>query len=398
MTAGFGVPIADVFSDIDPDEVARNFDQDKTDAQIRASNSATAMTQLIAQTNVIAGRIPQVLFLKILVLPREGGTNYLFRWCHPDYVQNASEHEFRVLSRIRPVDPATGNAYWARLDSTLTEDSDCQGAEYSSICTASYNISQIFDERAFTARTGALRPPTDSVVEEGIICKHDHQVLGLIVQDRALTSLDIEDHACVVSKPQQGDPVLANFGEKIRSVLHEVRTTNLPIVLRWAAVGDGASFTPPSTPANTATEKGIHIESNTYINVLAPTLSVAGSFETYSATTPGFMCHQYACGLGDPDYAANTELTIDCYVLAEATTADGKVRFEGPSSIASNNTEITIPTASGLDWFGGTSVKLDTSSTNDDVTTARHKIDVCAKAGASGEVDIFGLMAHVSWI
>ncbi len=80
-------------------------------------------------------------------------------------------------------------------------------------------------------------------------------------------------------------------------------------------------------------------------------------------------------------------------MLAEADTADGSVQFIGPSTFSSNSTTITISQASGLAWFGGSSntVFLDTSVAHTDTSTSRGKIDGWCKAGASGDLYIYGI-------
>jgi hypothetical protein len=189
--------------------------------------------------------------------------------------------------------------------------------------------------------------------------------------------------------------------EALRSVLHSVRSKNLPIIISWCATGDGTDFA-TTAAADEANERGIYIESTDYVNVLAPGLSAANSWATRTAGTPGFLAHVYACGRGEPTTADGAKLRIECYVLAKATTEDGTVRFAGPDTWASNNTEITVTAAGGLDWYGSDAngIYLDTSVANDNATTARAKIDVCAKAGAGegedpdGTLSIYGIFVH----
>lgn len=395
MTAGYGTPVASTFTLVDPDQVARNYR-----GEVRQGCSAASMHRLIAAVNCVAARCPRVLFFKLLPGQNASGTGWLLRWLVPDYVQNASEHEFRALEYLRAVDPATGPGYWTRLDSSLAEDTTCKGGEYAATAPTWFSAARYFGGRATWARDGAKRPPTDSVVDEGIICKNGHLLGGLIVQDVPLSLLDVSDHQAFHSLITRGDPVLGGHAlEKLASVLHDVRSSNLPVVVSWAAVGSGATFA-ATTAANDTDEYGCHITDDAaYRNVLGPLLSVTRSWATYGANTPGWQYHAYRCGVGDPATAAGAKIKVNCYVLASADTEDATVRFEGPTSIASNSTTITVTTAGGLAWYGGTSnsVYLDTTVDNDDATASRAKIDVCGKAGSGGDLWIYGLFAHVTY-
>lgn len=396
MTAGYGTPVGSTFSLIDPDEVARNFR-----GETRQMYRAAALHQLIAGVNMLGARSPRILFCKIGgVGAYAGGTGWLYRWLVPDYVQNASEHEFRATEYLRSVDPATGAAYWVRLDSALAEDTTCKGGEYAGVAPTWFSADRLFGGRATFARAGGKRAPTDSIVDEGVLCKNGHKLAALIVQDVPLSLLDVSDHQAFHSLITRGDPVLGGHAlEKLASVLHDIRSSNLPIVISWSAVGSGATFA-TTTPDDQGDAYGVHITSTDYLNVQGPSLSVANSWATYGAHTPGWQCSAYACGVGDPATAAGAKIKINCYVLALATTEDATVRFEGPSSIASNTTAIAVTVAGGLDWYGGTSnsIYLDTTVGNNDVTTARAKIDVCGKADAEGgDLWIYGLFAHVTY-
>jgi len=391
MTAGFGIPVGQVFEAIDPDELAKNYR-----GSARQTISAASIAQLVEQLNVLAARCPRVLFCKMIPTASRGGTNWLWRWLVADYVQNASEHEFRALALLRESDPATGNAYWARLDNALAEDSTCVGPESAAVVPSWASWQRYYGESATFVRTAANRAPADAMQQEGIICQNYHRVGGLVVQDVPLTSLDVEDHAYVATPPRSGDLVLGgNVLEALRSTLHEIRTTNLPVVVSWAAIGDGADYA-TALYDNEASEMGIHIASTDYLNVMMPNISAAKSWETRSATTPGFVSHVYRCGVGDTSTTAGGKLKVNCYVLAKATTEDATVRFEGPL----DSTEIAVTVAGGLDWYGGTSssIYLDPTVANNNATTAMNKIDVCGKTDdVDGDLWIYGLFAHVTY-
>ncbi len=395
MTAGFGIPVGQVFEAIDPDECAKTYR-----GSARQTVSAASVAQLVEQLNVLAARCPRVLFCKQVPAASRGGTNWLWRWIVADYVQNASEHEFRALALMRESDPATGNAYWARLDNSLAEDSTCTGPEGGGVAPAWLTSQWYYGESATFVRTAANRAPADAMQQEGIICQNYHRVGGLVVQDVPLKSLDVEDHAYVAIPPSSGDLVIGGgVLEALRAKLHEIRSTNLPVVVSWAAIGDGADYA-TALADNEASEMGIHIASTDYLNVMMPNISAAKGWETRTATTPGFISHVYACGVGDPSTTAGSKIKVNCYVLAKATTENATVRFEGPDSIASNTTEISVTTAGGLDWYGSTSssIYLDPTVANNDATTAMNKIDVCGKvAGATGDLWIYGLFAHVTY-
>ena len=388
MTAGFGIPVGDVFEAIDPDALAKNWR-----GAIRQTISANAVAQLVEQLNVLAARCPRVLFAKMIPAATIGGTNWLWRWIVPDYVANATEHELRALSSLRAVDPATGNAYWARVTNALAEDTTCKGPEHAGIAPSWFSWQRYFAERATFVRTAANRAPASALQQEGIVCKKNHCVGGLIVQDAPLRSLDIEDHTYVAIPPRPGDRVLGGgVLEDLRAALHSIRTTNLPIIISWSAIGDGADFK-STTPTNDANEYGIHIESANYLNIMMPNISATKTWETRTASTPGWSAHVRHCGVGDPSTAAGGKLKVNCYVLGRVVgeSASGTVRFEGPLG----NTEIAVTGA--LDWYGSTSssIYLDTTVANNDATAARNKIDVCAKLTAGDELWIYGIFAHV---
>jgi hypothetical protein len=145
--------------------------------------------------------------------------------------------------------------------------------------------------------------------------------------------------------------------------------------------------------ADSGNEHGIHVTATDYHNVLDQAST------TRTATSPGWSSHVYACGRGDMGTTAGTQLKVVCRVLAAATTADATVRFIGPDSFASNNSDITITADAAVAWYGDDedTIYLDTSSTNTDETTARNKIDVHAKAGEDGALYIYGLQCWAVW-
>lgn len=346
------------------------------------------MQQIVAQINCLAAKSPRIVFAKLLPSKQYGGTNYLYRWLWSDTVTNGVEQEYRALSVLRTVDPATGPGYWARVDGALAEDTDTASGDLVGVVAPFWIASDLIDERATYERGSAA----DSEVEEGILCKNNHGVQSLVVQDCPIDALDIQDHTYVAGSPRAGDFVLgASFTEAMRGKLQNLRASNLPIVVSWAAVADGASYKTTALATNSSSEYGIRIDDTSYRNVLDSLVASA----TYGANTPGWQCHQYLCGVGDPATTRGSRIKVMCRVLADASTSDGTVRFETPQG----NCEITVSTAGGLDWYGTSSdfVYLDSTKTNDDVTANRNKVDVCAKAGASGTTYVYGIRAWVHY-
>lgn len=384
MSVGLKLPVSRAYEPIDPDGLAKNWIQGPIGTQRRQTNRAAYLQQLAQQINCLAARCPRVLFANWSESGQWGGTSVQYKWMWPDRHPNAREQEYRVLSALRVVDPGTGAGQWKRTDDVDAADAYTVGGQYPDVAPLFDSKAHLIEEAA-TYERGAEADADDI---EGIRSLNDHIIHGLVVQEAAYDALDFTDQWYVGATAKAGEPVAQGITERMRQVLHETRRYNVPIVLSWAASAYGAGYS-TSMSANTADALGIRIDDTSYRNVLDCTTASA----TFGANTPGWQAHQYLCGVGDPATARGSNIKVVCRVFGQATTVDGTVRFETPQG----NVEISIPVAGGLDWYGDDDdyVSLDSTVGNDDVTAARNKIDVCAKAGASGSTFVYGLRAWI---
>jgi hypothetical protein len=322
----------------------------------------------------------------------------IMRWQINDEVVNARSRTFRMLAIPRASDPyhLPSDAVFQRLDSALSPDANTIGPSSVSVQTTPAPAITDISPQSMRFSRGAA---TGTVDDEGLASYNSQSLVGLVVQDDPIEVLNTSTDFVAPGLHKTGDEILGNeIVEAIRKKLHEVRSKNLPVLGQYYAWKDGANYatttiTIPGGTNGAGNFLGIRINATTLLNVL----DFAST--SRSAVTPGILCHQRYCGQGSTALANGKKLRVICWVLANATASDSTVRFIGPDTWASNQTDVSVPTAGGLAWYGGASndIYIDTSVAVDDATTKMAKIDVLGKTGGSGDLYIYGIMALAAY-
>lgn len=360
------------FFESDVGFMARNFVQHEDGTESRMGNKGGALWHMAHQMNHLLGRHPRPVFSK--AWPQ--GSMYAFskdpiaRWRYYDSTENGFNSTMHVVGMPRQ-----------------NEETDCYAGQWSG--SDIYVAGQVgnthnkaagavtFFTDAFYTQVDIYRGVSNKVqIEDGMTTLGGMGVLSINVQERELPFLDTSDH-------RYASTDLAGFGklitteapESLRATMHAIRTTMLPVVGSWASIGDDAR--PASSSAF-----GIVVSGAGFVNLLDQTHS------SRSATSPGHNTNMQYAGWGLDD-----DIPVVCQVLAEATTNDGTVRFEGPDHIASNTTDITVTGGGGLAWYGDSTntIQLNARADPSDLTTTeQNKIDPLAEVNSGGTLYIHG--------
>ncbi len=162
--------------------------------------------------------------------------------------------------------------------------------------------------------------------------------------------------------------------------LHTIRTQQCATAFNWVAIKEEGAYDETFT---TDSIRGIYTNSATYVNALDST------WTSRNEQSPGFPCSGYMRGRGDQAETYGQTIKIWCYVRALASTSDATVKFEGPN----DSCEVTVIAGQNTLFGDGSTnyVTLSTTVTDANETSSRNKIDVFIKAGASGELRVYGL-------
>lgn len=297
-----------------------------------------------------------------------GGADPLWQWVYLDTAKNGRTHVFDLQVLPRVAGSGTDSKVHREGDTSSTTAEIEEGTQVAS--SISYP-----EEIATTSFEYARGNRSDAADTEGLTAVNGATVAGLVVRDRKDTQLDptsADYDIAPTTTPYSGQECVANALENVRSVVQALREDYLPIVGGWCA-NDCTTGNQPSTTGVT----GIKCTSNgTYENLLDT------NFSTRTNVSPGVTIWAEGFGRGNTSAAtANKRVRIRHHLLAEVSgTGTGVVKFEGPTTHASNYTEIAV-SAGTPTWLGGSgyNVDLDSTSSATTTTTARNKIDIFGK-------------------
>lgn len=228
--------------------------------------------------------------------------------------------------------------------------------------------------------------PTN-VVEFGTIRNHGgFRVVDVIIQEDALEELiPALNHSYsdpTLAKP--GKFVLDDLAEQVRKALHEIRSTNLPLVFVWSSLG-GVADPDMSSPGSL---RGMAVNSEVdtgWVNLLDHAVS------SRNVSTPGVTGYAHHAGLG-----INTTVPVTCYVLGErnSSAGDAQVRFE--SSWTNATADLTYNGTGSLGWVGVTGLNLN-SALRDDDPGHGNKIDIFGQTSAGTAMTIYALVGIIQY-
>lgn len=346
---------------VDPSPFAKNWTQNAVGTWVRMGNSAAAVRALALATQRCLARMPRPWFVKAWPISDcdVAGSDPLALWRVLDNVPNARGYHVRVLALPRT--EQSGECYAGRTGGSATEET----SRTTTAISSSVSGADVFEESYPVVRGAAA----DAEISEGISTFGGYTIIGVVVQDNELHQLNTDVHDFVTGQVKQGDTVLADVAEQIRSAFHALRTSNLP-AWGWAARFSGGAPAAPVTPAAT----GIPVQSTSYVNLIDPTVSARTS------TSPGSMHYVHYAGIGRYDQTPGQRIKLMCRVYGEVDggASDGEVKFEGPTHVGSNETVISVTAGAGPAWYGNAAnyIYLNGQSGPTDTGAARNKVDV----------------------
>lgn len=364
---------------LDLSSLCRIFTQDASGTQRRMGNKSQAIKRLVDALNHCLARQARPLFWRSAAYPSSTGQgwsqqseNPLYQWKMPDIVDNETTWRYRILCVPRHSGSGASDAHREGDTSTTT-------AEDYFIASSAQNLDAV-EYVEFEYERGAV---SDSDITEGITTTNNYTIVDICVQVKPLVSLNTDDHLYVLPTVAPGDYITGDtILESIRSRLHELRTTNTPIVFCWCSTDIG------NTSITASDSRGFYTVSTSFVNILDQSVT------SRSATSPGFSFHtQYAgMGLEVPTGGTATKIKVTYRVYADIAANSGTVRFEtrvGTSDITINS--------GGAAWYGSDSDYFEfyTNVADTETGIARNKCDIFFKT-ASG--DALRVWAITCWV
>jgi hypothetical protein len=377
------IPTPREFQFADVNAVCRPWAQLKDGTHVQMGNKSAAIRQLADLLNHALARRPRVFASKAATPVQAGAItgdhNPLYAWRHYDGVKNARSYTVKILTA--PSLEASDGLAKAVLST---------GEE-----TASVNVSDTALVYGLYEMTGIDNIPVtrgaeaNAVTSINIATYEGYRILDVCYEDNVIEQLDttIHDYANpILARP--GLDVRADILEQMRAAFHRLRTENNPIVVNWAAARGTAGW---STSGSTGQE-GIYLtNTTTYKNIFDTSITAR------DGSSPGFLALGYHQGLGryDVEGVPGFKVKVTCYALASSTAGASYVKYIGPSTIASNEGEITITSGAGVAWYGPVTIYLDSNANWSESGTDANKIDVHMKTASGATLYIYGLRAWV---
>lgn len=373
-------------------KICKNFRKNRGGTDVQMGNSAEVVNGIIDSLNHIAGQHGRIIFSENFSFDRyllTGDLAPALSWRYPDYIQNARTQAVHIVHSPY-FTGALEDAYdsYAYRDGYVnTRTHAFSGGAVSDLgYMALYNQYYIYRGNQF-----------DRVISDGINTDHnDFRLMGISVQEISTPVLDDSIHKCVIEKPVAGDGIKIGIIDDIRSTLHSIRTTHLPIVYNWSAIGFGSEL---SDDPDENGVKGFTIQHTTYKNLW-------DTDETErTANSIGVNFDAYMMGVGPSDVADGYKVKVKCDFYCRLVTdggeVNGNIKIEGPDDCCADNTyEYDSITNTSWHWESGGYVYLDSRKFYDEATTARNKIDIFAKTiggSAADYLQIAGILFYISY-
>lgn len=358
----------------------RNWTQDKTGAQRRMGNKATAIGSVRWAINHLAALQARTIFAQCQTEANaeNEGASTLYQWRQYYLSTNAKQRVIRMVLLPR-VNAGSG------AGQATTSGGAASATNSTLVSSASWPENLTYSE---------MLDPEDAPdldkSDETLSTTNGYTICDVVVQDRELDELDTDVDACVRSYlATAGEELLADQFEACRGAFHDIRSRNMGMEIFWAAANTPTGYADWTTLSGEGDHRGMRVESLTYVNLLDQTHTAR------TADSPGINCPAYRCGIGPDAY-----VWMRCSALGLAEAADCYVKFEGPDSpVSPNCCELEIPTGT-VGWSEDDgAIVLNTEAADEDTTTERNKVDVSGKTadlggGTPAKMAIYGLAAE----
>ncbi|MEE9366932.1 MAG: hypothetical protein V3W44_09620 [Dehalococcoidales bacterium] len=370
------------YSGIDVDALCRSWRTATDGTEYAMSNHFDAIAMLAQGLNHCAGqqlRRPQFQVNWHPTVADTTGSDPLLRWLFNDDVHDGRDVIYRILALMRV--SGSGDSYAGR-EAAPTVD---RTPHWNQTATGSGRADPFPEELRELEFTYARGARTATELTEGLSTFQGFTPIDVVVYDKAVSTLVDGTHTNFADvQGKFGDPVLANYVEKIRSAFHTIRTTNLPILSHWSAHAAGGSFAatsaaPSSSPFATGNEDGMKVRGG-YINILD-----FGAGDVRTATSAGIPCHIKNMGIGSDTLSSGNQVRVQCRIYAQRVAVTGShdvgAKFIGPVG----ETNITVD--GGLAWYGDSTnfVDLSPNLDDDEAGAPRNKIDILVKGRNNAE-------------
>lgn len=365
---------------LDLSSQCRNWRQDKAGTQRRMGNRATAIGSCRWAINHLAALQARTIFAQAQTKAHaeNEGCSTLYQWRQYYLATNAKQRVIRMVILPR-VNAGSG------AGQATTSGGAASATNSTLVSSVSWPENLSYAEMIDPEDAADL-----DASDETLSTTNGYTICDVVVQDRELDELDTDVDACVRSYlATAGEDLLADQFEACRGAFHDIRSRNMGMEIFWAAANTPSGYADWTTLAGEGDHRGMRVESLTYVNLLDQ------SHATRTADSPGINCPAYRCGIGPDAY-----VWMRCSALGLAEAAGCYVKFEGPTSPASPNyCELEIPTGTPNWSADEVAIVLNTEAADDDVTTARNKVDVFGKTSDLGEevpakMVIYGLAAE----
>jgi hypothetical protein len=352
----------------------RNWTQDKTGAQRRMGNRATALDSLGWAINHLAAKQARPIAGQPQTEGRVGtdGASTLYHWSQLYTAPNAINRVVRAV--CLPRRSGTG-------DATMSASGGAASGNYNTTIA-----SPSWPEDLFLATmTDDDDAPDNDHSEETLTTANGFTIVDFVIQDRELDVLDTAVHEVARRNLAiAGQDLLADQFEELRGAFHEIRTRNMGVEICWLAQGTSTGWAGTADLPSGGDHRGIWVTSTSYVNLLDQAVT------SRTATSRGVSCSGYACGMGPNDY-----VWLRCSAFGLASAAGAYVKFIGPARSGANECEIEIPTGTPAWADVDAACVLNTTVGDDDTTTARNKVDIHGKVASEGDnLIVYGLMAE----
>jgi hypothetical protein len=377
------------------DGSVRNYTKSSTGAtNVRMGVSARVMENLAHGWNHLLARNPRPMFNKSQTpdYADANGTDPLYTWRYDDNVDNGITYRVSIIATERTLDSnAVSNAVqWATANHYNIASATPPFTASTNIVYPTINRYHDVFEDEFTVTRVANSGPLDAEIEDGLSTFAGYTILSVSVQEDPVSQLETSEHIyCDPALASKGAPILADAAEDVRSRAHELRSTNLPIVMSWSAQTQTSNATPPGDT------DGITCVNTVYTNLFDQNIT------TRNSDTPGATYDAQYCAAGDTNFLDDTKVKVVCRVKAFADGASGvsaNVKFKGPETFADNEAIIPITLGTGLGWFGNSDHVVYLSSNVSGIvsTVNANKVDVFGKISAAGDfLDVYRIRCWI---
>lgn len=363
------VPVNPSWSNVDIAPLVDNWVVDLDGTQRRMSAKVRAVQVLAEAVTHLVGQSPRT----IVTLGRDtknlpayyNTADPLHVWRYNDDERRARNRTVRILAVPKEINVSDANCFAA----TFGGQSNEQSYAFNLNVVANYHWEHYATDIDIDRGDEA-----NAVVNAGLSTYGAMRILDVAVQDLELFDLDLDLHGGISlddAKPTR--IVTTQLVEDTRALLHQHRTTGMPVDFAWSADAEAGTWNPGDSPGD---RLGMTVDADTdgadtYVNLLDH------SHTSRDANSPGMSAHVYRAGWGREDVANGQMIKYQWRFLVALNTSDADnamVKVEGPVDFTEVNVAANISAPVWVD--ANAHVHLNSAVGDDERGTGRNKFDV----------------------